>query len=87
MENTDSNQTMLSDAKADQLIASLNKSSKLASQNLTFRWNLLRGLYSGLGATLGIAILFALASYVIKSLGGLPVIGTLLIRLGSYLHQ
>ncbi len=45
----------------------------------------LAGLFSGLGATLGVAIVLALLAYLIRHLGGLPVIGDWLNQLGRVL--
>ena len=39
------------------------------------------------GATIGLALLLALISGIIRELGGLPVVGSWIIRVGQSIHQ
>jgi len=45
----------------------------------------LSGLMSGLGATIGVAIILALIGFLIRHFGGLPVIGQWLGDIGKFL--
>lgn len=45
------------------------------------------GLASGLGATVGVALVVALVGLLIRQLGGLPIIGDWLIDLGRILPK
>lgn len=45
------------------------------------------GLLSGLGATVGVAIVIALLGFLIRELGGLPVIGDWLNDVGRFLPK
>jgi len=47
----------------------------------------LMGLLSGLGATVGVAIVIALLGFLIRELGGLPVIGDWLNDVGRFLPK
>lgn len=57
----------------DQLVAVIEKTYH-SPGNLMWR-SLLVGLLSGLGATFGVAIVLALLGFMLRELGGLPVIG------------
>jgi len=45
------------------------------------------GLFSGIGATLGAAFIIILLGFLVRELGGLPVIGSWLSSLGQALPQ
>ncbi|MDP3992709.1 MAG: DUF5665 domain-containing protein [bacterium] len=69
----------------DRLIASLDKAyhnpGKLALRGF------LIGLMSGLGATIGVAIVLGIVGLLIRQFGGLPVVGDWLNDLGRILPQ
>lgn len=73
--------------KMDQLIGALDHSSKTIKRDQSLRVNFIKGIYAGLGATLGIAALFAVVGFIIRALGGLPIVGSWLIWIGQYLHK
>lgn len=50
---------------------------------LSFR----NGLLYGLGATVGLALLFSLITFIVSRFGGLPVIGHFLVSIGSFFHR
>lgn len=74
-------------SEQEQLIQTLNHSNKIILRNLSFWENLKMGFIRALGATLGLALFFAILGFLIKVLGGLPVVGEWLIKLGQFLHQ
>lgn len=45
----------------------------------------LSGLFSGLGATIGVAVVVILIGYLVRHFGGLPVVGKVLNDLGRVL--
>ncbi len=45
------------------------------------------GIFYGLGATVGLAIILAILGLAIKLFGGLPVIGNFIAGFGKYLHH
>lgn len=47
--------------------------------------NFLGGLFSGLGATIGVAIVVLILGFMIRQFGGLPIIGQWLNELGRVL--
>lgn len=57
----------------DMLIAAIDKAYHKTSY-LVWR-SFLTGLASGLGATLGVALLLTLIGYLLRELGGVPFIG------------
>ncbi len=70
-------------ASLDNLVSAIDKAyhqpKELAKRSFLY------GLMSGLGATIGVAIVLALLAYLIRVLGGLPVIGQWLNELGRIL--
>lgn len=69
----------------DRLIASLDKAYHNPGQ-LAAR-GFLMGLMSGLGATVGVAIILAIIGLLIRQFGGIPVIGDWLNDLGRILPK
>lgn len=69
----------------DYLVAAIEK-AYLKPGQLMWR-SFLSGLLSGLGATLGVAIVLALSAFLIHYLGGLPVIGNWISNVGQYLPR
>lgn len=64
------------DKALDRLIAAVDKAY---SQPKSLVWRgFLIGLASGIGGTLGIALVIALLSLLVSSLGGIPIVGQLL---------
>jgi hypothetical protein len=50
-----------------------------------FTRSFLSGLFSALGATIGVAIVIAMVGFLVRQLGGLPVVGDWLNELGRIL--
>ncbi|MBI4947983.1 hypothetical protein HY844_00265 [Candidatus Berkelbacteria bacterium] len=71
--------------KIDQLVKAIDRAygSKKRLMLRGFVW----GLFSGLGATLGVAIVVALLTLFIQAFGGVPFIGSVLQELSDYLPQ
>jgi len=67
----------------DQLVAVIEKTYHRPA-SLMGR-GLLVGLMSGLGATIGVAIVLALLGFLLRELGGLPIIGEWLSDAGKIL--
>lgn len=69
------------------ILISLTQALKLIDQypKKLFLRQFFLGLFSGLGATLGVTIVLAILSYLVHLLGGVPVIGQWFSRLGNYL--
>lgn len=59
--------------KLDQLVNIIDKTYHHPG-NLMWR-SFVSGLLSGLGATIGVAVVLTLLGYLLRHLGGLPVIG------------
>lgn len=59
--------------KFDQLVTVIEKTYHHPGSLMWRSW--LVGLMSGLGATLGVAIILAILGFLLRELGGLPVIG------------
>jgi len=59
--------------------------SRLSSRNITKSFVL--GIFSALGATVGVAAVISILTGIIKLFGGIPVIGNLLVFLGQYLRN
>lgn len=49
--------------------------------------NFLEGIFYGLGATIGLAIVITILSFIARFLGGVPVVGNWFIHFGKFLHQ
>lgn len=71
----------------DQRLVDLTRAIQVAygSKKYLFWRSFLAGLFSGLGATIGVAIVLAAIAYLVRHLGGLPVIGDWLNALGNIL--
>jgi hypothetical protein len=74
--------------KTDEVINSINKltSTWTLSKRTIFR-NFVLGIASALGATVGLAIILAILGVIIRAVGGLPVVGEMFLKLGSYLDK
>ena len=74
--------------KLDQIISLLKdlKSYNDISKKNLFK-SFLTGISYALGATVGVAVLLALAGLIVKLLGGVPVIGQFFLDLGKFLHK
>jgi hypothetical protein len=66
-------------------VASLDEYNSLSFRNLGKSFSL--GIAGAFGATVGLAIVIALLSFLAKEFGGLPFIGKLFSNLGQYLHN
>ncbi len=71
--------------KIDQLISAIDKTYHHPG-NLAAR-GFLMGMASGLGATLGVAIVVSLIGLLIRWLGGLPVVGDWFLDISNYLPK
>lgn len=69
----------------DNLVAAIDKAYHHPGQ-LAWR-SFLSGLMSGLGATVGVAIIVLVLGFLIRQFGGLPVIGNWLNDLGQLLPK
>lgn len=69
--------------KLDRLITVIEKTYHHPGSLMWRSW--ISGLMSGLGATMGVAIILALVGFLIRQFGGLPVIGAWLNDLGRIL--
>lgn len=69
----------------DRLISAIDKAYHHPGQ-LAAR-SFLSGLLSGLGATIGVAVVVAVLGLLIREFGGVPVIGQILQDLGSILSR
>ncbi|MBI2448113.1 hypothetical protein HYV44_00935 [Candidatus Microgenomates bacterium] len=49
----------------------------------TFLFSFLRGTAFGLGTIIGVALVVTILTYIIRSFGGVPVIGEWLVKLGE----
>lgn len=73
--------------KLDRIVSqleSLNNSNRLSFKGILRSFTL--GIATALGATIGLAIVITLLSYLIHSLGGLPGIGRWFGELGQFLQ-
>ena len=69
----------------DQLVAAIHR-SYMPTHKAMWRGFLI-GVAGGLGTTIGVAIVLSLIGFVVRGLGGLPVIGTWLNDLGSLIKR
>lgn len=69
----------------NRLVAAVNKSYQSAHSAM---WRgFLVGIATGLGATMGVAIVLSIIGLVVRSLGGLPVIGTWITDVGTIIPR
>lgn len=75
------------DSKQQKTLEALTAAiEKVYTQPKRMMWrSFLMGLLSGLGATLGVAIVLTLLGYLIHAVGGLPVVGDWLTNVQRYL--
>ena len=66
-------------------VEELRQYTRLSWRNLGKSFAL--GMATGLGATVGLAILIAILSLIVKGLGGMPVIGMWIGSLTKYIHE
>jgi hypothetical protein len=70
---------------AEKILFEIHKGNSTNKQQMAKSFFM--GVFYALGATIGFAILTAILTFVVKLLGGLPVIGNWFVHFGKYLHQ
>jgi ABC-type amino acid transport system permease subunit len=70
---------------AEKILLEIRRGNAVSKQQM-FK-GFMVGIFYALGATFGFAILLAVATFLVKILGGLPVVGSWFVHLGKYLHQ
>lgn len=76
------------DKKLDKIVKhvkSLDAYNSITVKNLAKSF--VMGLATGLGATIGLAIVISILSFFVQKFGGLPLIGRWFVDLGSYLRK
>ena len=69
----------------EEILVELKKITSVRKFGFTIRF--IEGIFYGLGATVGLALIVTVFSFAASMFGGIPVIGTLLIDLGRALHS
>jgi hypothetical protein len=72
-------------ANLDRLVSAIDKAYHHPGP-LVWR-GFLVGLASGLGATIGVALVLALLGFILRELGGLPIVGEWLQGVGNNLNR
>jgi hypothetical protein len=70
---------------AEKILLEIHKGNSTNKQQM-FK-GFMVGVFYALGATVGFAILIAILTFIVKLLGGLPVVGGWFVHFGKYLHQ
>jgi membrane protein insertase Oxa1/YidC/SpoIIIJ len=70
---------------AERILLEIRRGNAVSKQQM-FK-GFMVGIFYALGATFGFALLIAVVTFLVKILGGLPVVGNWFVHLGGYLHQ